>query len=45
MDENLVDKVWTNRPKETENKVFVQPYKYSGKIKEGQIGFLLEHTG
>uniref|UniRef100_A0A7M5X5T1 Uncharacterized protein n=2 Tax=Clytia hemisphaerica TaxID=252671 RepID=A0A7M5X5T1_9CNID len=30
VDENLVDKVWANRPKETEHKVFVQPFKYSG---------------
>jgi len=28
--ENLVDKVWTDRPTPTKEKVFVQPLKYSG---------------
>ena len=30
IDENLVDKVWTDRPEPKHNEVFIQPMKYSG---------------
>ena len=30
IDDNLVDKVWEDRPEITHKKIFVQPFQYSG---------------
>lgn len=30
IDVNLVDEIWTDQPNITHNKIFIQPYKYSG---------------
>ena len=39
--ENLVDKIWTNRPPEEAKKVDVQPYKYTGLVRLKKIRLFL----